>query len=190
MIRKNTARRFAYTLVTLTAFSAAANAQERSGFTFSVGIGGGSAQITCDDCGDERRSAVTGYLRAGGVIRPNFILAGEVNGWTKKDGDARSTISTVNAVALWYPSSSGLYLSGGVGFGNLTFEFSEGAVTLSVKGTGFAYQVGAGYDITVGTTIAITPFATYFRTAGVEFEGTGGKANGNVIHAGLGLTWR
>ena len=94
MIRKSTAWRCAILVPALLLITSAARAQMRSGFSFSVGVGGGSAQLTCDNCSEDREGSVTGYLRAGGVIRPNFILAGEVNGWTKEVGDTRSTIST------------------------------------------------------------------------------------------------
>jgi hypothetical protein len=40
-----------------------------------------------------------------------------------------------------------------------------------------------------GFHMAVTPFATYFATAGGTVESSGEKLNGNVVHFGIGLTW-
>ena len=90
--------------------------QTRNGFTISFGLGGGSAGATCDDCSSDRQSAPSGYLRIGGALRQNLILAGEVNAWTKEYGEqgvtADLTITTVNFVAQWYPQpTSGFFVS-------------------------------------------------------------------------------
>jgi hypothetical protein len=37
--------------------------------------------------------------------------------------------------------------------------------------------------------LAITPFATYFATAGGKSDSSGDKVNANVVHFGLGVTW-
>ena len=178
---------------------AAQKPQTRNGFTISFGVGAGSAGATCEECGSDRQSAPSGYLRIGGALRQNLILAGEINGWSKEydetGGTATLTIATVNFVAQWYPQpTNGFFLSGGVGAGSMGFDVKvSGLGTISNSTSGFGYQVGAGYDIRVGSNFSLTPFATYFATAGGKFDsgglGSGAKVDANVFHVGLGFTW-
>ena len=168
--------------------------QTRNGFTISFGLGGGSAGSTCDDCSSERQSAPSGYLRIGGALRPNLILAGEANAWSKEYDEvgttATLTIATVNFVAQWYPQpSNGFFLSAGVGTGTMGVEVKiPTGGKFSNNTTGFGYQVGTGYDVRLGSNFSLTPFATYFATAGGKFD-SGAKVDGNVFHVGLGFTW-
>src|SRR6185369_2405092 len=84
--------------------------QVRDGFTISFGFGGGSAGATCTSCNTDREKAPTGYLRLGGAVRPNLIIGGEINGWSKKATDqgfeTTMTIATINAIAQWYPQTT------------------------------------------------------------------------------------
>ena len=168
--------------------------QVREGFTVSFGIGGGSAGATCTNCDNDRQFAPSAYLRLGGAFRPNLILAGEVNAWSKTEEeigvDVTVSIVNVNFVAQWYPqAANGFFVSAGAGVGTMAVELKvprQG--TFSDTNTGFGYQIGTGYDIRVARNFSLTPFATYFATAGGEFD-SGGKASGNVFHIGLGFTW-
>jgi hypothetical protein len=169
--------------------------QTREGFTASFGIGGGSAGITCDGCESDRETAPALYLRLGGAYRPNLILGGEINGWSKKDEDAGAegtlTIVTINAIAQWYPQvTSGFFLDGGLGIGSLNVEASvPGLGSISNRTSGLGYQVGAGYDLRLGTNFSLTPYATFFGTAGGKVEDTEEKLDANVIQVGLGFTF-
>jgi hypothetical protein len=185
------------TLSLLCASSAAAQShpQTRDGFTISFGIGGGSAGVSCSGCDSERENAPAGYLRLGGAYRPNLILGGEVNAWTKnleEGGDeATITVATANFIAQWYPQpTGGFFVTGGLGVGSLNVEFKvPGLATISDKTTGLAYQVGTGYDIRLGTNFSLTPYATFFGTAGGKVESTKEKLDANVAQIGLGFTW-
>src|SRR5215207_7355943 len=170
--------------------------QVREGFTASFGLGGGSAGITCDDgCDTDRETAPTVYIRLGGAYRPNLILGGEINGWSKSEdvaGDeARLTIATVNAIAQWYPQvTSGFFISGGLGLGTLRTEIDLPSIgTLSSNTTALGYQVGVGYDLRLGRNISLTPYSTFFGTAGGKVESTDEKLDANVVQIGLGLTF-
>jgi Outer membrane protein beta-barrel domain len=169
--------------------------QTRDGFTISFGAGVGSAGATCDGCDSDRETAPALYLRLGGAYRPNLILGGELNGWSKtvKDGgdEGTITVATVNAIAQWYPDAAGgFFVSGGLGVGSMKVEFKvPGIATISDQTTGLGYQVGAGYDIRLGTNFSLTPYATFFGTAGGKVESTKAKFDANVAQIGLGFTW-
>lgn len=170
--------------------------QTRDGFTISFGFGRGTAGATCDACDTDRESAPTGYLRLGGALRPGLILAGEINGWTKSETEqgfeAELTIVTINALVQWYPRpAGGFFVSGGLGAGTMALDVKlPNSPTISDHtNRALGYQVGAGYDIRLARNFSLTPFATYFGTAGGKLDSTGGKIDGNVFHIGLGFTW-
>lgn len=189
-------RHLAFTAVAAIVAATPAAAQGRhDGFTVSVGVGGGSAGATCEGCSTDRQKAPSLYLRLGGAVRPNLVIAGELNGWTKQESsqgfDATITIATVNAVAQWFPQpTGGFFVSGGVGLGSIEVALKANNIgTLSNRTNGLGFQVGTGYDIQLTRGFALTPFATYFTTAGGKVESSGEKINGNVLQAGLGFTW-
>jgi len=188
-------RALALSLLCASSALAQSRPQTREGFTASFGLGAGSAGVSCEDCGTDRETSGALYLRLGGAYRPNLILGGEINGWARTTddigGEGTITIVTVNALAQWYPQvTSGFFVSGGLGIGSLEVEASfPGLGTLSDKTTGLGYQVGAGYDLRLGSNFSLTPFATFFGTAGGKVESSDVKLDANVIQIGLGLTF-
>jgi hypothetical protein len=163
--------------------------QTRSGFTISFGFGSGSATFDCDGCDTGSQSAGTGYFRMGGTVRPNLIIGGEVNGWTKSQGGATLSIVSFDAVAQWYPSvTGGFYVDAGIGTGSITAEYDIGGGTLTQTQHGLGYQIGAGYDWRVGRNFSLSPYAKYF-SAQTGSSGNGDKLNAKVFHLGLGFTW-
>lgn len=194
-MRSSIIRALALSILCASSALAQSRPQTREGFTASFGLGVGSAGITCDDCDSDRETSGALYLRLGGAYRPNLILGGEINGWSKQqdeDGvEGTITVATINAIAQWYPQvASGFFLSGGLGVGTLDVEAGiPGVGTLSAETRGLGYQVGAGYDLRLGTNFSLTPYATYFGTAGGKLENTEEKLDANVIQIGLGLTF-
>jgi len=183
------------TMLGTSAASAQGNPQRRDGFTISFGVGAGSAGVTCEGCDSDRETAPAVYLRLGGAYRPNLILGGEINGWSKQEEDqgveGTITVATVNAIAQWYPEpAGGFFVSGGLGVGTMRVEAKiPGLATVSDRTTGFAYQAGAGYDIRLGKNFSLTPYATFFGTAGGKVESNNEKIDANVAQIGLGFTW-
>jgi len=176
--------------------AAQSHPQVREGLTVSVGFGAGSAKFTCDVCGTERQTEPTAYFRIGKAYRPNLVLAWEINAWTRtiQDGPEEFSLSlgTGNMLVQWYPRpTSGLFVSAGAGGGGAILDEKSPtpANRLHDESWGFGYQVGTGYDLRLGRNFSVTPFATYFATAGAKFEGTGIQLDGRVLHVGVGATW-
>lgn len=172
--------------------------QTRQGFTIGFGLGAGSAGITCNGCTSDRENAPSAYLRIGGAVRPNLIIAGEMNGWTKKASDAGTdeeiTMGFATAVALWYPhSQGGFYVKGGLGFGSISDDITDPTFTAKVESTGMAISLGTGFDFRMGKNFSLTPFVNYLATAGAKAKvngvSTGEKLDANLVQIGLGFTW-
>lgn len=152
------------------------NPQTREGFFISFGFGFGS--LGCDDC-DERESGGNGYLRMGGTLSQRLLIGGEVNGWSKTQGDATLTVGNVGPVLIFYPSANGgFFLKAGLGLANASLEL--GSVTVEESGVGLT--LGLGFDARVGRNFALTP---YFDIVSSGYD----SGNLNFVAFGLGFTW-
>lgn len=150
----------ALVLLALTASAAAAQEESarRQGFWFNIGLGYGSADFNCDNCGStDREGSVAGNIAAGGTLSPQLLLGVESNGWYKDESGIKSTFGNLAAVAYFYPSAgSNLFLKGGVGLS--AYKFENGS---SVDDTGLGLLAGIGYDLPIGKSLSITPTAAF-----------------------------
>ncbi len=174
--------------------SGAASPASRQGFTISLGLGGGSAGVSCDGCDSDRENGASGYLRLGGAIRPNLVIGGETHGYRKTESEGgeevTAQLSYLTAFAQWYPQpATGFFLKGGLGFGMINLDV--GGQTLKSSGVGLT--LGAGYDWRLGTNFSLTPYANYLLQgkgeAKVDGSSIGEKWGTNVFQLGLGVTW-
>ena len=164
------------------AFPSSAWAQNREGGWFGVGGGFGTANVTCDDCGEsDRESSGAGYLRGGGALNPRVLLGGEFNIWTKTFAFEPGLDSTVNlynfsGTVSFYPSvDRGFFVKGGAGVAFADIDLKEtGGSTITVDvGNGPGLIVGAGYDISLGRRVALTPAVNvwYGSLGDMKFQG-------------------
>ena len=167
----------------------AQNPQTREGFWISFGFGVGSlgCETEDSDCDDERETGTNFFLRMGGTLSQRLLLGGEVNGWTKSEGDATFTVSNIGPVLMFYPSANGgLFLKGGLGMATASAEVG----VIEVDETGVGLTIGIGYDARVGRGFALTPF---FDILATSFSvGTGSNKTDisfNHVAFGLGFTW-
>ena len=153
------------------------NPQTREGFWISFGVGYGS--LGCDDCNDERRSGANAYLRMGGTLSQRLLIGGELNGWSKSEGNATLTISNFGPVLLFYPNANGgFFLKGGIGIASTSLDLG----TIEIEETGAGLTLGLGYDARVGRKFALTP---YFDILTSSYDG----GSFNQLAFRLGFTW-
>jgi outer membrane protein with beta-barrel domain len=169
----------AATLIALGASSAAAqHPQTREGFWIAFGFGGGSARFSCKPCtSDTTLTSATIDLKMGGTVRPNMLIGGELNAWTKNENGETLTIGNLSAVLQYYPAvASGFFLKGGLGYATIRDEAGGSTAT----GNGFGFIVGLGYDFRVGRNFSLTPIAN------VYYGGIGELSSGGSSTTGLG----
>jgi outer membrane protein with beta-barrel domain len=169
-------------------------AQRRDGFWIGFGLGYGSANISCDNCtSGPATGGVTGFVKLGGTPSRNVLIGGAINGWSHSSGGATETMGNVTGSIYYYPAvTSGLFLTGGVGFSNYSVDTSP-----SVDATGWGFVAGVGYDIRVGRNVSLTPVVNLVFGALGDFDApdSGGgltRASGwkqNVVDFGLGVTF-
>lgn len=152
------------------------HAQTRQGFWIGFGFGYGS--LGCEDC-DDRFGSAAGFLRMGGTLSNRWLIGGEIEAWSKEEGNTTLTYTNVGPVVLFYPSATGgFFLKGGVAIA--TVELEVGALSGDESGAGIT--LGLGYDGRVGKNFSLTP---YFNLSSGSFDG----ANANMFQFGLSFTW-
>jgi hypothetical protein len=195
------AARLLVTLATLACLGAAGlsaqSPQTRQGFWIGFGLGGGSAGISfagSDSANLGRQTGFSGFLKMGGTLTPKVLLGGESVGWTKSESGATSQLGNLAAAVYFYPTpATGFFVKGGPSFS----YHREDDGTDEIKGTGFGFMLGAGYDLRVSANISITPAATFYWGSIGEVDLTGsttGTTSGfglkqNVFDFQLGITF-
>ena len=169
---------------------AAQHPAARAGFTFGVGIGGGSAEVDCEDCPSGRERGTAVYLGAGYALSQRVTVGAQLSAWGKSENGLDQSMASLMAVAQLYPAERrGLFVRGGLGA--TATEHSQGADDLTSMGLGI--QLGAGYDLRVARSFSLTPFLTWVRAYGSdgEFNGVeiGEEMRPSYVMAGIGLTW-
>lgn len=164
----------------------------RSGFHFSIGLGGGSVSASCEGCEvdffDNRLTGLSGTIQLGGAVSSKLVIAAEASGWLKNEPPIYRRIAALSLVVLGYPSeTAGFFVKGG--FGGLRAIIEDDFVL--VQTDAWTAQTGIGYDIPVGSAM-LTPYATYERTFGgtTWFNGIVSPVTAlpNGIHFGMALT--
>ena len=184
--------RFAALLLLLAPFVASAQEapRTREGFGISFGIGGGSGAADCGPCSGDRETGASGYLRLGGYIKPNMLLAFESNGYVKQKDGIDATGGFYSMVLQWYPNvATGFYVKGGLGL--MGYGETDGVDELTSSALGIS--AGAGYDFRVSKNFSLTPYGNilFSGKGDAKFNGTstGIDASFNLIQVGLGFTW-
>jgi outer membrane protein with beta-barrel domain len=183
-------------LASASAASAGSYPQERHGFWAGLGVGVGSANVTCDDCGpSSRETGVAGYVKAGRTLNERLLLGGEVSIWSKEQEGVTINLGNFAATLTLYPQlASGLFIKGGVGMSYVDTQFREGSTTVTVDpGYGLGLIAGAGYDFRVKKNLSITPAVNFWygKPGNVPHEGQPLATNWkqNVVDFTVGVTF-
>lgn len=148
---------------------------EREGFFIGGGLGYGSLGI---EGGDEREGALSGYLKLGGALNESVLLGVETNGWIDEEGGATLTFGNLSGIVQFYPTAtSGFYLKAGAGLARLDLDLGIGG---SGAETGLGLVIGTGFDVPLGSRVALTPFAN-FNYGNIEDTGV------SVFQFGVGI---
>lgn len=156
-----------------------------SGMHLNFGLGGGSAQLSCDGCDYSRETSLSGYLAIATSVHRNVLIGVEGTGWTQSEG---AQVYSFMAQATGYLNSrSGLFVTSGFGLVGRREDSRAGDLTAS--GLGFSTRVG--YEVGLGTSFLLIPYVGYVSTiGGAEFKFNGTKVGDydiNNIQFGLGI---
>jgi hypothetical protein len=157
-----------------------------SPLALTVGGGGGWAGTTCRGCVATNENGPAGLVQLAAYVAPALRLGVEWNGWSKSQFGARGRMNYVMAVAELYPADDArFYLKGSAGYGHMLFHERDlfGGATVDAEQRGFAYGIGAGYDIPATAHVTVAPYLQLINTA----PGNGRVAQFDVEHQTAGM---
>lgn len=158
----------------------------RHGLWLGLGAGVGSESYRFED----QNSYTEGLekpviaLRIGGTPNPHVRVGGEMMAWIDDQGNATESLTSFLLTTQLYPSrTAGLFVKGGLGFGRVGLDFDDG---FSSSDVGFAWTVGAGWEIPLSRSIFLTPTVDvvlhqYDRRFEPDFRE-------RLVHAGFAIT--
>jgi hypothetical protein len=130
--------------------------EHRTGGYAALGLGAGSFTLSCDSaCGGNKLSTSAGSLILGRHFSQR--VRGELGFHYQSNRDSASNVFTGQLGAAVYLIGN-LYVRGGATYQRVSVEQASGTYEGS-GGPGFT--VGAGYDLYLGKTFAVTPFVNY-----------------------------
>jgi len=175
------------------------------GFWGGFGLTSGRLHLACAGCGSLPQDIIGVYLRMGGTLNSQLLLAGELGLWIddyarmRLDDPEKGRISGRSLLVLvqYYPSrSTGFFGTAGVGYVE-TVARPLTSVTIQPPGDrdshGVALLIGGGYDIRIRRRLTITPRLAYQYVVAEEVEVNGGRIdtrmNAHIYGFTLGITW-
>ena len=160
--------------------------QHRTGGYSLLGFGGGNFTLTCDSaCGSNKLTTAGASLILGRHFSPR--LRGELGFHYQSNRDSASNVFTGQlGVAVYLVGN--LYVRGGAAYQRVSVEQAAG--TFEGSG-GPGYSVGAGYDLYLGRSFAVTPYVNYGGSSISTIDittGGGGSTAGTVKALNFGVS--
>jgi hypothetical protein len=168
---------------------------DRTGFYIGFGVGAGTAGWNwAEDAGggDAAEGSFVLDFRLGWAVKDNLVMGLENSTWAKNYAVAGTPVEatfTFNATTFgltYFPGNMGLYLKGGLGFGQGTGEIDlGGGFNLAQSDPGFALLGAFGYEWRLTDKFALGPQveAFYIKPDGEVFD------NATVVDATVQLNW-
>jgi len=172
-------------------FSGGAGA-ENWRFTNEAPSGSCSRPVGAYQCEDNWKPSIA--LGLGGTVNPNLRLGGELNGWIWSHQDnasgahVTSYLASAMLVGQFYPVSRlGAFVKGGVGLSQSGEDFYGPD---DISETGFAYLLGAGYEIKLSRSIFLTPMVSLLHHVSTNPDDIDnlGTFHERVLTIGVGIT--
>lgn len=124
-----------------------------AGIWYGLGVGRGSAQLSCGICATSRDGGPSVSLAFGSHALPNLRVGVEGSRWQRDTGNGDETILTLGLVAHFVPTAwRGAYLLGGTGWSGYEsgpYRYSAPRVSL-----GIGYDVPMAARMVVGAQLA------------------------------------
>jgi len=117
---------------------------QRHGFWLAVGVGGGSAHVSCDSCGNHSgRGGVSYSIALGATPNPRLRVGAEWRYWVRYV-DTVPLIQTYTALASYYPRPrGGPFVEAGLGLARYSASFH----TILYVANGLGMSVATGWEI-------------------------------------------
>lgn len=156
---------------------------ERLGFWGGVDVGGGYVERSISGIEEDETNFFLG-VKGGYAFNPHILAGLELSGWLLESGDLGDSsegegLSQVLLITRLYPSKDYGFF-GKLGGGFVSYWNNRPGVSDS---DGWGVTLGAGYDFSIYSNMAIAPLITYSFGEGDEMEH-------EAFTLGISLTWQ
>ncbi len=165
---------------------------DRHGLWGSIGLGRGSAGISCEACANETTRAYSLQGTIGLRVSPRFLVGAETFAWLDVIGGGVDRIARgTYLVARAYPfQSSRIFLNGGLGVAS--FQVNDGEVAFKTQSP--SLSLAAGFDWAVGGLTISPSIAAITSTGGrLNSDRTGNAITENarlgLLRSSVALSW-
>ena len=150
---------------------------QRHGFWLAGGVGGGSARVSCDSCGNHSgRGGVSYSIALGATPNPRLRVGAEWRYWVRYV-DTVPLIQTYTALASYYPRPrGGPFVEAGLGLARYSASFH----TILYVGNGLGVNVATGWEIPFRGGPSLRPQVSYLTGA----VGTLRRSSGALVATG------
>lgn len=140
---------------------------------FSLGLGAGKTDITCDGCIFDARTGFSGFVSVARAIRTTTLLGIESTVWRKEvsPGSATWVYSVMPQVTQYLNPGGGPFLRGGLG---LVGFHSDNSSAENVYGIGLGFSSRLGYELALGG-VRVAPYVGFVRSLGGTPARQGGR---------------
>lgn len=165
----------------------AASAQESSPrFWGGVGVGTGSARVSCDICENDREAGMTASAALGFGLGERVRLGVEGNAWLDQDDNLDTLLWSATFSGYLYPrGTEGLWTKAGMGIMRYRAETDRD----DVEANAFGVLIGAGYDIPMSGPFTVGPFVTLATSSRADLKRgetvVRNRVSHSLIHLGV-----
>ncbi len=158
---------------------------QREGLMFGISLGWGAIQSSdCSDCEDLAGLGLA--LHIGGMLNPRLAIMFDGSGVGHPIENADATlVHAVDTIAAQYWVSDSIWIKGGIGFGQLSIQYSDG--TQDESELGGAVMGAVGIEVLQGRNftldVQLRGAAANYDT---EFGGSVTLSNGYIL---IGANW-
>jgi len=150
---------------------------QRHGFWLAVGVGGGSARVSCDSCGNHSGHGGVSYSIALGATPNRRLRVGAEWRYWVHYVDTVPLIQTYTALASYYPRPrGGPFVEAGLGLARYSASFH----TILYVGNGLGVSVATGWEIPFRGGPSLRPQVSYLMGA----VGTLRRSSGTLVATG------
>ena len=158
-----------------------------TGKYWALGVAGGNFNVACDSgCVGSQQSAQGLSLTLGRHLNPRLRV--ELGGQYQRNAASSSHTAAVSIGLALYATSS-LHVFGGVSMVGVKHNDAVG----EWNGSAFpSLQLGAGYDVFLGRSLALTPYVAYSSGSSSDLDlsgviGAGGRTSGRMKTLSIGV---
>ena len=135
----------------------------RGGFYIGAGLGAGRESYKYSDGLNytDGLTKPTLSIRLGGTPNPSTRVGAEIFAWGSEVPEGTESFAAFLLSAQIYPMrDAGLYVKGGGGMARSGIDYNNGSSSYE---TGFAWNVGAGYEIPLSRAVGLGPMVDFYQ---------------------------